>query len=90
MNYTKFLIVSRYPTYYQNRVELALNDRYHEVIDLTTYNKSINALDEQLLENCDFVISELTLPPYIEKPFYFPEVLSEEFITNLDNRIFQL
>lgn len=90
VNYTKFLIVSRYPTYYQNRVERTLHDRYHAFIDLTIYKKSINALDEQLLKNYDFVISELTFPLYSEKHVYFPEVLCEEFITNLDNLIFHL
>ncbi|MBE9897053.1 hypothetical protein G8C15_17090 [Enterococcus casseliflavus] len=88
VNYTKFLIVSRYPTYYQNRIEHTLNDRYHAFINLTIYKESVNTLNEHILRNYDFVLSELTFPIFSEKHVYFPEVLSEEFISNLDKLIF--
>lgn len=88
VKYTKILIVSRYPTYYQNRIEKTLNDRYHKFIDLTIYKGNVNNLDKQFLGKYDFVISELALPIFSEKHIYFPEILSEEFIINLDNFIF--
>lgn len=88
VNYTKVLIVSRYPTYYQNRIEKTLNDRYHEFIKLTIYKGSISNLDEQNLQAYECVISELALPIFSEKHIYFPEILSEEFISYLDTLIF--
>lgn len=90
VNHTKVLIVSRYPTYYQNRIEKTLNDRYHEFIKLTIYKGSIIDLDEHDIQNYECIISEFTAPMFSDKQVYFPEILSEEFIRNLDNVIFHV
>lgn len=86
--YTKALIVSRYPTYYQNRIEKTLKDRYHEFVELTVYNGSIIDLDEHIINEYDLIISELTFSMFSKKHIYFPEILSEEFIATLDDLIF--
>ena len=57
-------------------------------MDLNVYKESIGKIDDQLLINNDYILSEFSFPVYSVKHVYFPEILSEEFITNLDNLIF--
>ncbi|WP_430617387.1 hypothetical protein IGI86_002651 [Enterococcus sp. AZ188] len=85
---TKILIVSRYPPYYQKRIETAINERYHEFVDLMIYEDSLSKLDEQIISSYDFIISEFRLPSFSDKHIYFPEILSDEFIYNLDDIVF--
>ncbi|WP_429960167.1 hypothetical protein [Enterococcus sp. AZ012] len=88
VNNTKILIVSRYPTFYQKRIETAINDRYHEFVNLVIYEDTLSNLDEQIISSYDFIISEFKLSVFLDKHIYFPEILSNEFIDNLDNIIF--
>ncbi|TPE08088.1 hypothetical protein FJO98_00015 [Enterococcus sp. PF-2] len=85
---TKILMISRYPTFYQDRIETAINDRYHEFVDLNIYKESIGKIDDDLLINYEYILSEFSIPIFSERHIYFPEILSEEFITNLDDLIF--
>lgn len=85
---TKILMISRYSTFYQDRIETAINDRYHEFVDLNIYKESIGKIDDPLLINYEYILSEFSIPIFSDKHVYFPEILSEEFITNLDNLIF--
>lgn len=86
----KFLIITRLPENYVKSICDFLINRFDNFMEIEIYQGKLSAIDDEILYNYDYIISEFSQKNFKDKHIILPEVMSNCLFYTFERYIFDV